>query len=61
LYMDPGMNPHLKFTNLRDHGYLLLSLNEHEVKADWYYVDIVSAPSIKEQIGMSYTLKKRKS
>jgi len=30
-------NPHLKFVNLRDHGYLLLTLKEAGARADFYY------------------------
>ncbi len=33
-----SMNPHLKYANLRDHGYLLLSLSEEEALASWYFV-----------------------
>lgn len=31
-------NPHLKYTNLRDHGYLLLTLSTNSGSASWYYV-----------------------
>lgn len=32
-------NPHLKFTNLRDHGYLLLTLSRDSGSSAWYYVN----------------------
>jgi alkaline phosphatase D len=44
-------NPHLKFVNLRDHGYLLLEITEQAVHASYQYVDTVGKPSDKEQSG----------
>ena len=32
-----SINPQLKYTNLRDHGYLELTLSNDEAKATWYY------------------------
>lgn len=32
-------NPHIKYTNNRDHGYLLLTLTRSQAVADWYYVE----------------------
>lgn len=32
--MDPAYNPHMKYNNQRDHGYLLLTLNEQEAIAE---------------------------
>lgn len=32
-------NPHIKYTNNRDHGYLILTLTPSLVVADWYYVE----------------------
>lgn len=34
------LNPHLKFANLRDHGYLLLKLTPEAATAVWKYVDL---------------------
>jgi len=34
------INPHLKYSNLRDHGFMILSLNKERAKATWYYVDL---------------------
>lgn len=33
------LNPHLKFANLRDHGFMILSLDSLKAQATWYYVD----------------------
>ena len=35
---DPTINPHLKYTNTRDHGYMLLDVNKEKVVATWKYV-----------------------
>ncbi|NNK29008.1 MAG: phosphodiesterase, partial [Flavobacteriaceae bacterium] len=37
--MSPDLNPHLKFTNMRDHGYLLLTLTEEEATANFKIVN----------------------
>ena len=47
------VNPHLKYANLRDHGYLLLSVYPGSVKADWYYVETVKEPTDQEFLGHS--------
>ena len=33
------INPHLKYSNTRDHGYLILSFNDKNVIAKWVYVN----------------------
>jgi len=32
-------NPHLRYTNIRDHGYVVITLSGDEGKADYYYID----------------------
>lgn len=39
-----NVNPHLKFVNLRDHGYLLLTLKNEFARADFYYT-----PTLRER------------
>jgi len=39
------VNPHLKYSNLRDHGYLLLSLTKKSATASWYFVDLNNSSS----------------
>ncbi|MBL6447539.1 alkaline phosphatase D family protein [Fulvivirga sp. 29W222] len=51
------VNPHLKYSNLRNHGYLLLSLYPEEVKADFYFVETVKKPSDRQALGKSVTVK----
>ena len=50
-------NPHLKYTDLKNHGYVILSLSEAETAAEWYYVDKLNAPSDKEVLGKRYVVK----
>jgi len=50
-------NPHLKYTDLRNHGYLILSMTPEEAVAEWYYVDKLNAPSAKEMLGKKYVVK----
>ena len=38
-YMQPQYNPHIKYANLTDHGYFLLSLDSETALAQWVYVD----------------------
>lgn len=52
------INPHLKFANLRDHGYLVLTLTQEEAKADWYYVESVIKKTDKEVLAKSISVQK---
>jgi alkaline phosphatase D len=45
-------NPHLKYVNLRDHGYLLLTLKQDYARADFYYV-----PTNRERSGYAFLAK----
>lgn len=56
--VNSAINPHLKFANLRDHGYLLLTLTPEQAKADWYYVASVTEPTDQEILGKSISVKK---
>lgn len=47
------INPHLKYANLRDHGYLLLSLSDEKASADWFYVSTVREKDSEEFLGKS--------
>ena len=65
LITNSPINPHLKFSNSRDHGYLVLSLSEDKVTARWSYVNtlIRRENSIKKEVkfegySKNYKLKK---
>ncbi len=44
-------NPHLKYVNLHQHGYLLLQADTAQVKAAWHYTKTVKEPTDVEEIG----------
>jgi alkaline phosphatase D len=41
LIKDKSMNPHLRFNDMINHGYLLIDLNETRAKATWFYAATV--------------------
>lgn len=43
-------NPHLKFVNQRDHGYLILTLTQEEARSDWYFVGTILKPDDAETL-----------
>ncbi|MEM9720283.1 MAG: alkaline phosphatase D family protein [Bacteroidota bacterium] len=44
----PSPNPHMKYTDLDRHGYVLLDIKPDSVQANWFYVDRLNAPSNQE-------------
>lgn len=44
-------NPHLKYVNLHDHGYLLLDMNADQINATYHYVETIKERSMKERVG----------
>ena len=52
------INPHLKYANLRDHGYLILNVKEEKTTATWYYVETLKEPNLSTAVGKElYVLK----
>ena len=47
-------NPHLKYVNLSEHGYLILSLREDEAQAEWYFMDDIQKPQSNEYLAKAY-------
>jgi alkaline phosphatase D len=37
-------NQHLKFVNLTNHGYLILTLNNRKAQSDWFFVQTIAQP-----------------
>lgn len=50
-------NEHLKYVNLRDHGYLLVHLSKERAEAKWMYIDDVKSKNAQERIG--YIMEKK--
>jgi alkaline phosphatase D len=46
-----SLNPQLKYTNMRDHGFMVLTLKEDQRTAQWYYVESILEPNGNYQIG----------
>jgi alkaline phosphatase D len=46
LYAD--LNPHLRYVNLHDHGYILLTLTMDQATARYYYVEDLRQPNAEE-------------
>lgn len=44
-------NPHLKYGNARDHGYLLLKLKAEKATAEWWYVSTLREITATERLG----------
>ena len=51
-------NPHVKYLNARDHGYLLLTLYPAKSKAEWFYVKTVRQPQSDEFLGQKFVVEK---
>jgi alkaline phosphatase D len=43
-------NPHIKYVNDREHGYLLLTLKPQQARAEWYFVESLTAPTSAERL-----------
>ncbi|MEL6535363.1 MAG: alkaline phosphatase D family protein [Bacteroidota bacterium] len=48
------INPHLKFVNMRDHGYLLLQLEKEKARAEWHYVGDMSVRNPATTLGKAF-------
>jgi alkaline phosphatase D len=55
------MNRHLKYTNQRDHGYLLLTVTQTRAKASWYFVDELLTMSAREHLGKTFVIERGKA
>ena len=51
------LNPHLKYANLRDHGYLVLTLTPEKARVDYKYIETVRERNKKVSIGKSFEVK----
>ena len=54
-------NPHVKYLNDRDHGYLLVTLYPARSKAEWFYVKTLREPQSEEFLGQKYEIEKGSS
>lgn len=49
-----SQNPHIKYTDLSRHGYLILDITSQKVQGDWYFVNTISQPQAGETPGESW-------
>ena len=49
-------NPHLKYVNLRDHGYVVVTLNDKFAKAEWFYTSDLKKENAEIKLGKSITI-----
>ena len=54
IFVNENFNPHLKYVNLSDHGYLLLTLNQSEAIAEYYYVDKIKTRTTMEKLAKRF-------
>ncbi len=50
-------NPQLKYCNLTDHGYLLITLKDEEAMAEWFYAEGILIPYQEMKHGMTFHVK----
>lgn len=51
-------NPHVKYLNNRDHGYLLITLYPTKLKAEWFYVKTLRKSQSDEFLGQKFEVEK---
>ncbi|WP_420317939.1 alkaline phosphatase D family protein [Ekhidna sp.] len=44
--IDSDINPHLKWGNMRDHGYMILTLNAGEASSTWKFMKTLKEPNL---------------
>jgi len=49
-------NPHLRYANLMDHGYMRIELSETETKATWVYSRTVKKPTLNTRRSKAFIL-----
>lgn len=50
-------NPHLKYVNLRDHGYVKLIISRTQIEAQFLFVETVIEPNTNQVLAKSYIVK----
>ncbi len=49
-----SMNPHMKWIDLSERGYVVLDVNQSKVQADWYFVNTIDVTSFTESLGSAW-------
>ncbi|HWA33075.1 MAG TPA: alkaline phosphatase D family protein, partial [Cyclobacteriaceae bacterium] len=53
-------NPHVKYINDRDHGYMLVTLSPTRALVEWFYTNTLRVPKTEEALGKSFIVEKGK-
>lgn len=48
------LNPHMKYVDLAQHGYVVLDITPERCQAEWWYVDTIDTPSQAESFGAAW-------
>jgi alkaline phosphatase D len=59
MYMNDPMNKYFKYVDLTNHGYLLITVTEAQVKADWYFIDPKQRLTEEESLAKTLYVKDR--
>jgi len=51
-------NPHIKYTNNRDHGYIILTLTSSTAKSEWFYVETLRKEGSPEFKGETFIVQR---
>lgn len=49
----PTMNPHMKYVELKTHGFMVVDVTRHKVTCDWWYVDTIESPRYTARLAKS--------
>ena len=61
MYLNDPKNTHLKYLDLTNHGYLLVTLTEAEFRSDWYFVDRLDTISQTEYLANTLYVKNKEN
>jgi alkaline phosphatase D len=56
-FISPNVNPHLRYLDLRNHGYMLLSLTPYDAVVEWRFVASIRHRNSEEFVGEKRVLK----
>lgn len=48
------LNPHMKYVDLSQHGYVLLDITDERCQAEWWYVDTIETDNLAESFGTAF-------
>lgn len=48
------MNPHIKYANLDEHGFIILDINQQRIQSDWFYVNTIDQNNSNYHYGDSW-------